>query len=105
MGFFISNGNGESEDSPTVETMRAYLEDLDPLDEEHGAAWVGDDEDNMLEWEVGGNLAYSQSNQTRHMSHVSANRVIALWQKLAAGQLDELEREPWQPGPRPPKAG
>jgi hypothetical protein len=36
------------------------------------------------------------------MAHVSPDRVIELWQKLAAGQLNELEREPWQPGSRPP---
>jgi hypothetical protein len=100
--FYICNGNGESADSPTAEIMRKFLADLDPADEEHGAAWVADDEGNALEYEVGGNLSFSRSDQTRHLPQVSIHQVVALWEKLAAGQFDELEREPWQPGSRPP---
>jgi hypothetical protein len=102
MAFFICNGLGDSADSPTAEVMRKFLDELDPNDEEHGAVWVADDEDNALEYEVGGNIAFTRLNETRHLPRVSVPRVIELWQKLAAGQFDELEREPWQPGARPP---
>lgn len=102
MSFFITNGNGDSADGSTAEEMRAFLDELDPGDEEHGAAWLSDGEGNSLEYEVGGNLAFDRPNQIRHMSGVSIDRVVELWQKLAAGQFDELEREPWQAGSRPP---
>jgi hypothetical protein len=55
-----------------------------------------------LEYEVGGNLAFSRSEQSRHLAQVTPEHVVDLWQKLATGRLDELEREPWQPGTRPP---
>lgn len=102
MTFSIYSGNGDSADAPTPDVMRRFLEALDPQDEEHGAAWVSDEHGNSLEYEVGGNLAFSQSTCVRHLPKVSLDRVVELWQKLAAGRLDELEREPWQPGARPP---
>lgn len=102
MHFFVCNGNGESADDPSPEVMRKFLAELDQTDEEHGAAWVGDEEGNSLEYEVGGNLAFTRSDQLRHMAHVVPDRVLELWQKLVAGRLDELEQELWQPGARPP---
>ncbi len=102
MAFYICNGNGESAHSPTSETMQRFLADLDPGDEEHGAVWVSDDDDNVIVYDVGGNLAFTRSNDTRHLSQVPVHRVVELWEKLAAGRFDELEAEPWQPGSRPP---
>lgn len=32
------------------------------------------------------------------MNGVSRERVLALWLKLAQGQLDDIEAEPWLPG-------
>src|SRR5262245_43344951 len=102
MGFYICNGNGESATSPSIDTMRAFLEGLEPEDEEHGAAWLADDEGNALEYEVRGNLCFSRGDQTRHLSRVSKEEVLQLWLQLADSQFDELERQPWQPGTRPP---
>lgn len=102
MRFFICNGHGESAETPTPEVMRKFLSALDPNDEEHGAVWVSDEDENSLEYSVSGNLAYSQSDRERHLPKVSPARVLELWQKLAAGRLEELEREPWQPGSCPP---
>ena len=101
MSFFICNGNGDSVDSPSADVMRRFIDELDPADEEHGAAWVSDENGNALEYEVGGNLAFSRSNHVRHLPRVSPDRAVELWQKLVAGRLDELEREAWQPGSRP----
>jgi hypothetical protein len=50
MGFHIANGFGDSLKAPTVEQMRAFLDDLDITDEEHGAAWLSTDEGLSLEW-------------------------------------------------------
>jgi len=101
MSFSICNGNGDSVDSPSADVMRRFIDELDPADEEHGAAWVSDENGNALEYEVGGNLAFSRSNHVRHLPRVSPDRAVELWQKLVAGRLDELEREAWQPGSRP----
>ncbi|MGU3496807.1 hypothetical protein ACLBXM_22415 [Xanthobacteraceae bacterium A53D] len=34
----------------------------------------------------------------RHMTHVPPERIIALWVKLAAGDIAAVAAEPWQPG-------
>ena len=34
----------------------------------------------------------------RHMSGITRDKVFALWELLAAGQLAEIEAEPWRPG-------
>ncbi len=39
MGFRIANGFGSSLKVPTADPMRAFLDELDIPDEEHGAAW------------------------------------------------------------------
>ena len=43
MSFSICNGNGDSVDSPSADVMRRFIDELDPADEEHGAAWVSDE--------------------------------------------------------------
>jgi hypothetical protein len=73
---YISNGWGDSEKQPTPATMRRFLEALDPNDEEHGAAWVSDEEDNSLEWNVDGRLVYSSATSSRHMLKVSKDKVM-----------------------------
>lgn len=102
MGFYICNGNGESATSPSIAAMRAFLDGLDPEDEEHGAAWIADDEGNALEYEVGGNLCFSRGDHARHLSGVSKETCLQLWIQLVDGRFDEIERQPWQPGTRPP---
>lgn len=37
----IANALGESIDSPSPDEMRAFLDALDPKDEERGVAWRG----------------------------------------------------------------
>jgi hypothetical protein len=82
--------------------MRLVLERLDPRDEEHGAAWLSTDDGDSLEYEVGGNLCFTRADSDRHLPQVSTEKVLELWGALARGELDRLEEEPWQVGPRPP---
>lgn len=105
MSYYLVNGMGDSVDSPTVAEMRAFLDATDFADEEHGAAWLADDEDNCLEYSGGGLLVFSQGELApRHMVGVDADRLIALWTHLAEGRLAEVENEPWQDGSHPPRS-
>jgi hypothetical protein len=100
---YISNGHGDSEDNPSPAVMRRFLDELDPSDEEHGAAWVAEDLERSLEWNVDGRLVFGdESSGPRHMLNVSKDRVVKLWQLLAEGRIAEIEREPWAPGNCPP---
>jgi hypothetical protein len=65
MGFHIANGFGDSLKAPTVEQMRAFLDDLDITDEEHGAAWLSTDEGLSLEWNGDGRLVFDDASARR----------------------------------------
>lgn len=103
MRFYICNGHGESVDDPSADEMRELLAGLDPEDDEHGAAWVGDDAGNTMHWSVGRTLSFTWADETsRHLNDVSIDRAVQLWQLLVAGRFDELEREAWLPGTHDP---
>jgi hypothetical protein len=104
MRYYVCNGMGESEDMPSERTLREFLDELDPDDEEHGAVWVSDEFENSLEFSGDGTLTLSNPSAPadRHLAGVPEERVLELWGLLIAGRLDELEKLPWAPGARPP---
>src|SRR5688572_2466517 len=105
MAVRISNALGDSIDEPSAQQMRRFLEELDPTDDEHGAAWVSDEDGNVLEWNVDGRLVYDNYEKPpdpRHMVGVSIAKTVELWQLLAQELLHELEKQPWQLGAHPP---
>jgi hypothetical protein len=104
MHYFVSNGLGESKDTPSEVELRDFLDNVDPGDVEHGAAWVSDELDNNLEFNGDGTLVFSRGLDAapRHLTGVSKSRALELWLFLMAGRLDDLESQPWMPGLRPP---
>ena len=57
---YIANPLGDSVSNPTRKEMQDLLEQVDPEDEEHGAAWLADDDGWSLEWNGSGILVLSQ---------------------------------------------
>jgi hypothetical protein len=102
MQFYVSNALGESEDTPTEARLREFLNAIDPDDEEHGAAWVTDEFENSLEFNGDGTLVFSRASSPdpRHISDVSKDRALALWNLLVSGRIADLEALPWKPGLR-----
>ncbi|MDB5218924.1 MAG: hypothetical protein JWO86_6851 [Myxococcaceae bacterium] len=96
---------GDSIDAPSRAERRAFLFDVDATDHEHGAAWLATDH-RVLEWHaVDGRLVFgtitpraSRRHPSRHLLDISRERTLELWDMLAEGRLDELERQPWLPG-------
>ena len=79
MAVRISNALGDSIDEPSAQQMRRFLEELDPTDDEHGAAWVSDEDGNVLEWNVDGRLVYDNYEKPpdpRHMVPVKLPPVM-----------------------------
>jgi hypothetical protein len=102
MAVVLADGLGHSIDEPSAEQMREVLEDLDPDDVEHAAAWLSDEAGNTLEWNIDGRLVYDkQSLPPRHMLEVAPDTVIEFWHLLANGAIAELERQAWEPGAYP----
>jgi hypothetical protein len=94
---------GDESADPDESALRKFLQDIDPSDEEHGAAWVTDELENSLEFNGDGRLVFSRGEgRPRHIPHASKDFALTCWHLLIQGRLDELEAFPWQPGTRQP---
>ena len=101
--YYLSNGLGDDFTNPSVAQMEEVLRDLDPDDEEHGAAWLSDGRGTSIEYTIDGNLSYGSIEAGhRHLPKVSREKVLELWVLFSNRELDAIEREPWQPGTRAP---
>lgn len=97
-GFQIVNGMGEALDSPTPEQMRAFLDEIDPEDEEHGAAWLSRG-DLTLEWSVDGRMVRCESDDVaRHLLDVDRARAVELWCIALSDDSKRLDDLPWRDG-------
>lgn len=95
----MANGLGASLHDPSPAQMRTFLSALDPTDLEQGAAWLSTDDENSIEWNVDGRTVWSAPGQpVQHQLNVSVAEVVRLWCALAAGDLNAISRERWEPG-------
>lgn len=104
MRYWVSNALGESTDMPSPSVLGEFLANIDPTDEEHGAAWVTDEFENSLEFNGDGTMVFSRGLDAapRHIAGLSREDALTLWLLLIQGRLDELEKRPWAPGLRAP---
>jgi hypothetical protein len=97
---------GASEDEPSEQRLRELLAQLDADDPEHFNVSLTHESGWTLSLSDGGLLTWENveedSLEPRHMEDVSRERTLAMWLKLAAGDIDAIEREPWKPGYNPP---
>ena len=102
MGFHIRHRYGEMERNPNRTAFVALLQELDqgPEDKEHGSVGVTHES----EWDIsvarGGYVTFEnlEENSPRHMLNIGKCKIIELWSLLADGDLEAIEREPWEPG-------
>jgi len=102
VGFHITHRNGAMTSNPPFSVFRALLEELKerPEDEEHCSVSLT----NESEWCLGaygaGYLVWEnlEGDTPRHMTDASDEKVLRLWEALAKGDIDLIEREPWLPG-------
>lgn len=101
MTYHVNTRWGGSEPAPPLDRMREVLSELDGDDDDehpsvslsHESEWtLSAFPDGLVIWE---NV---EEDVARHMLHISRDKVLSLWTKIAAGQIDEIEREPWLPG-------
>ena len=101
MGFVVVDRMGGDCVSPSRARMAEILAELDHRDPEHPDVWLTHDsgwtltvhEQGVLIWE---NL--EQGTPRRHQHGRTRDDILKLWQRLAAGFVDEIEREPWLEG-------
>lgn len=100
MSVHLATPMGVAIDDPSIDQMRRVLLELDPLDREHGAAWLATDsaDPTVLEYGVGARLAFHHRGRVSHLHDVSHERVVQLWSLLAQGNIAVLAAQPWRPG-------
>jgi hypothetical protein len=103
MSFFVYHRYGASERDPAPSIFPALLDELEERldDEEHTSVSVIHETDWALGFHRGGYVTFEnveQDSEARHMRGISRERAVELMQALSRGDLDAIEREPWQPG-------
>src|SRR5688572_14247475 len=103
--FGILHSDGSGEDNPPLDNLSSLYDELIYADSEHGDVSVINDDSGWCMSAhrdgrvVFGRLADRESEQ--HMISIPKGKVIVMWKKLIAGDIDGLLQEPWKPGFRP----
>ena len=95
--------DGSGDDDPPPSSFGALYDELKVSDSEHGdVAMVHEDSGWLISAHRDGRVILScPRTRTRyHMIPVSKEKVLALWNLLIKGEIEQIRREPWMPGHR-----
>ncbi len=104
VSFHVTNRMGKRFRSPDSDTIDRVLAELDePFDDEHPdvgltheSGWsLGAFPYGSVTWE---NVEDPHAPKPRHLDAVTRAEVLRLWLALAAGDISEIESQPWLPG-------
>lgn len=105
MDYYIVDrmGGGSREDeNPSVARMVEHLDSLDPNDDEHPCVSLVHRESGWgIEVFASGLLILENTSirdSERHLRAAGRDKVLALWQALALGDIQTVMAEPWAPG-------
>lgn len=99
--FNIIHSDGSSDDNPSIASLYELYDEILIADREHGDVAVVHEESGWsLSAHRDGRVVFEnlRSGGERHMIPVSREKMIDLWQRLIAGDVDSLLREPWHKG-------
>mgnify|MGYP001418850281 CR=1 FL=1 len=99
--FSVIHTDGSGEDDWEIERLSELYDELNAPDKEHGdVAVVHEDTGWSMSAHRDGRLVLEHlgNGGERHMHPVEKGRVIELWLRLIAGDIEGLMAEPWVPG-------
>lgn len=99
--FSVLHTDGSGEENPSPAALSALYDELQQADGEHGdVAVIHEDTGWSMSAHRDGRLVFEhlRDGGERHMFPVSKERVIELWLRLIAGDIEGLLGEPWKPG-------
>lgn len=98
--FSVMHTDGSGEEAPALEALSELYDELHAADREHGDVAVVHETGWSLSAHRDGRvvLEHLGDGGERHMFPGSKARVLELWHRLAAGDIDGLQREPWKSG-------
>lgn len=91
---------GKEEREVPAERFAEILAELKAADSEHSTTSLKHESEWVLSYCKTGVLVYEnvEEGDPRHMAGVPASVVVELWKRLADGELDALEKQPWKAG-------
>jgi hypothetical protein len=101
MAFHIYHRNGACESNPVLDKLEALYDELKGAGEEHPDVSVGHESGWSLSAFQSGLLVWEnveRDSVPRHIKAAPKLRTIELWRKLAIGDIQEIDSEPWQDG-------
>ena len=101
--FGVLHSDGSGEDNPPLEKLPSLYEELLTADREHGdVAVINDDLGWCMSAHRDGRLVFerlgTKGKTAQHMTAVSKDRVLELWNRLIEGEVDGILKEPWEAG-------
>ncbi|HEX8456329.1 MAG TPA: hypothetical protein VF656_03325 [Pyrinomonadaceae bacterium] len=102
MAFNIVHRGGWFEDKPSIEMFEELYNERFIEDDEHLSVSVAHESEWYLSLYPDGEIVWENveatDNEPRHMDDVPKDKVLELWTKLANGDIESIEAEPWLPG-------
>lgn len=99
--FGVIHMDGSGEDNPPLENLSGLYDELFSSGIEDGnVAVIHDDSGWCISAHRDGGLVFEHlgNGGERHMNQVPRERVLELWKRLIAGEIDGLLAESWKPG-------
>lgn len=101
MAYHVYHRYGKCEPNPPLASLDALYAELSQEDEEHPDVSLGHESGWSLSANRNGLLVWENvedGDKPRHMPSVPKQKVIELWRKLAQGDIESIDAEPWQAG-------
>jgi predicted Rdx family selenoprotein len=98
--FSIVHTDGSGDDNPPLASLSDLYDELLSTDREHGDVAVIHDSGWSMSAHRDGRLVFEhlRNGGERHMLPVLKERVLELWRRLVAGDIEGILSEPWKPG-------
>ena len=100
MTFTVTHRRGQMEEGSDTTDFAGLLAELDVADAEHGDVAVEDESGWSLTAHRNGNVTFEnvdEDGDPRHMRNVPRDKVLDLMRLVAAGDIEAVSREDWQP--------
>lgn len=101
MAFHVYHRYGECEPNPSLGSLDALYYELNIEDKEHPDVSLGHESGWSLSAFPSGLIVWEnveEGGDPRHMKAVPKHKVLELWRRLANGEIEVIDAEPWQHG-------
>ena len=97
MAFHVTHSSGSMESCPPLSVLPSLLDELQTADAEHGDVSITHESEWCITVSRSGVVVFEnlERGEPRHLQQVSRDKILDLWSRLARGEIESLETEPW----------